>query len=128
MKLLKNVVIGALLSFALSAFYSPAMACEDGRKCVPFLQAIKIIDEHIDMAISSIEESADPKVILSHIKQAKDTSKEINENDKVDIARGRANGALKKAKSAVKKGNIGKAKKLLEDAKKRFSKLDVLRN
>ncbi len=127
MKLLKSVLVAASLALSLGSFSTTAVACEDGRTCVAFSAAVKTIDDNIGMAIEAVAEERDVATILSYIKVAKDTSKEINENDKVDIARGRANGFLKKAKSAVKKGKMDVAEDLLKTAKVKFAKLDSLR-
>lgn len=128
MKLLKSVLIAASLALSLGSFSTTAVACEDGRTCVPFGEAVKMIDEHISLAIDAIEQEHDTATILKHIKQAKDLSKEINENDKVDIARGRANGLLKKARSAVKKGEMTAGDEALKAAKAKFATLAGLRN
>jgi hypothetical protein len=128
MKLLKSVLVAASLALSLGSFSTAAVACEDGRTCVSFSDAVKMIDEHISMGIEAIENESDTATILQHIKQAKDLSKEINENDKVDIARGRANGLLKKAKSAVKKGEMAAGEEALKAAKAKFATLSGLRS
>ncbi|KAF3977489.1 MAG: hypothetical protein HFP77_07050 [Methylococcales symbiont of Iophon sp. n. MRB-2018] len=128
MKLFKSVLIAALLALSLGTFSTSAVACEDGRTCVAFADAVKMIDEHISMAIEAIANEADTATILQHIKQAKNLSKEINENDKVDITRGRANGLLKKAKSAVKKGEMTVGDDALRAARAKFASLSRLRN
>ncbi len=128
MKLLKSVLVAASLALSLGSFSTTAVACEDGRTCVSFGQAVSMIDEHIGMAIDAIEQEHDTATILKHIKQAKDLSKEINENDQVDIARGRANGLLKKARSAVRKGEMSAGDEALKAAKAKFASLAGLRN
>ncbi|KAF3982310.1 MAG: hypothetical protein HFP81_01065 [Methylococcales symbiont of Hymedesmia sp. n. MRB-2018] len=128
MKLFKSVLVAASLALSLGTFSTSAVACEDGRTCVPFSDAVKMIDGHINMAIEAIDKEHDTATILLHIKQAKDLSKEINENDKVDIARGRANGLLKKAKSAVRKGEMAAGDDVLRAARAKFASLARLRN
>lgn len=123
MKLLKNVLLVTSLALSLGLFPTVSTACEDGRTCVPFRQALSMIDGHIKEAMTAIEEDRDVKTILDHIKMAKDLSKEINENDRVDIARGRANSVLRKAKSAVKKAEMSEGIRYLKEAAKKFAAL-----
>lgn len=123
MKLLKSVVVAFALALSLGSFSTTAVACTDGRTCVGNEAAIDLIVDHIGAAITSLDEESDAATILAHIKKAKDMSKEINVNDVVDRNRMRANGILKKARSAVKKGKDSEAKELLEDALTRFSAL-----
>ncbi len=133
MKLLKSVILATTLALTLGMFSTSAFAAckngvdDEGRSCTPFPQAVKMIDEHISMAVEAIEEERDTATILKHIKQAKALSKEINENDKVDIARGKANTLLRKAKSAVKKGQMTEGEDALKAAKVKFASLDGLR-
>jgi ribosomal protein S20 len=62
-------------------------------------------------------------VIINNIKEALKLSKEINANDKLDRNRNRANDYLKKARKAVKDGDLAKATEDLNEAEKRFSEL-----
>lgn len=123
MKLLKSAVVAVSLVLSLGSFSTTAVACEDGRTCFGPEQAISITLGHIAEAIKSIDEKDGSHEILMKIKAAKDSSKEINANDKVDVARGRAVGKLKKARSAVKKGKMQDAEDLLGVAEKAFSAL-----
>lgn len=123
MKLLKSVLLAVLLTLSVGLFPTISVACEDGRTCIPFSEALGMIDEHLKEAIIAIEEDHDIKTILDHIRMAKNYSKEINENDRVDIARGRANGLLRKAKSAVKKAKMSKGVGYLKEALKKFAAL-----
>ncbi len=128
MKLIKSVLVAVSLALSLGVFSTSAVACEDGRTCISFGDAVSGIKEHIKMAIDGIEDNESVASVLVHIKHAKDMSKEINENDKVDIARGRANGLLKKAKSAAKKGDFSDAIGYLKEAHAKFDSLAGLRN
>lgn len=123
MKLLKSVIVALTLALSLGSFSTTAVACEDGRTCVGNEAAIDSIVEHIGAAISGIDEENDAATIMTHIKKAKDMSKEINANDVVDRNRMRANGHLKQAKSAVKKGEDSEAKEHLEVALEKFGAL-----
>ncbi len=123
MKLLKSVIVAFTLALSLGSFSTTAVACTDGRTCVGNEQAIDLIKDHISAAITSIDEESDAATVMAHIKQAKDMSKEINANDVVDRNRMRANGHLKQAKSAIKKGKDSEAKEHLEVALEKFSAL-----
>ena len=126
MKLIKSAVIAISLALSLGSFSTTAVACEDGRTCFGPMEAINITLGHIGEAIKAADTKAGTQEILMLIKKAKDSSKEINANDKVDIARGRAVGKLKKAKSAIKKGDMQKGEDLLGEAEKGFLSLKGL--
>jgi hypothetical protein len=122
MKLLKSAVVALSLAFSLGAVSTSAVACEGGRVCVSPSEGIAMTLEHINAGLAT--DNTDE--IYEHAKAAKDTSKEINANDKVDRARIRANGHLSKAKTAAKKGKADEAKQHLEAAKKGFESLKGL--
>lgn len=123
MKLLKSTIIAISLALSLGSFSSTAVACTDGRTCVGNEAAVDFIVGYVADAIKSIENEKDTATILNHIKQAKNMTKEINVNDVVDRNKIRANGRLKKARSAIKKGNMSEGIDLLKDAKKRYAAL-----
>lgn len=125
MKFLKSSLLALSLLFSFSLF-TPAIACDSGRTCIPFAATLKMIDKHVVMAITAVDEERDTATIIKHINKAKRLSKEINENDRIDRARGRANGLLKKARSAVKKAKMVKGTKLLKMARKKFASLKAL--
>ncbi|MDD1612636.1 MAG: hypothetical protein LUQ57_05785, partial [Methylococcaceae bacterium] len=80
----------------------------------------------IEAALASAKTGGDAEQIASLTKEASDMSKEINANDKVDIARSRANVVLKNARSAAKAGNIPEAEQLLRKALQDFTALKGL--
>ena len=123
MKLLKSAVVAVSLALSLGSFSTTAVACEDGRTCYGPVEAINISLGHIAEAIKALDAKEGTHEILMHIKAAKDGSKEINANDKVDIARGRAVTHLKKARSAIKKGNMQEGEDHLGEAEKGFAAL-----
>ncbi len=126
MKLLKSAIVAFSLALSLGSVSTTAVACEDGRTCFGTTEAINIILGHLAEAIKAIDSGADKDVILDHIRQAKNGSKEINENDKVDRNRLRANGFLKKARTAVRNGDIQMGQDHLGEAQKRFAGLKKL--
>ncbi len=119
MKLLKSAAVALSLALSMGAVSTSAVACEGGRVCVTPMEGINMTLDHINAGLAA--ESADE--VYEHAKAAKDSSKEINANDKLDRARGRANGHLSKAKTAAKKGKTDEAKQHLEAAKKGFEAL-----
>ncbi len=125
MKLLKSVIVAFSLALALGSFSTAANACEAGRTCYGPEQAIDMVLGHIAMAIKAVDEGANGPTVNVHVKAALKASKEVNANDKVDVARSRANAHLKKARSAFKKSkmqegedHLGKAEKAFEGLKK----------
>jgi ElaB/YqjD/DUF883 family membrane-anchored ribosome-binding protein len=77
----------------------------------------------VNEAMKAISSKSGEEAIIDNIKEALATSKEINANDKVDRNRNRANDSLKKARSAVKEGDMTKATELLKEAEDRFAGL-----
>ena len=126
MKLLKSAVVAVSLALSLGSFSTTAVACEDGRTCYGPEEAINITLGHVAEAIKLLDAKEGSHEILMHIKAAKDSSKEINANDKVDVARGRAVGQLKKARSAIKKGKMQEGEDHLGAAEKGFASLHGL--
>jgi len=126
MKLLKSAVVAVSLALSLGSFSTTAVACEDGRTCFGPAEAINITLGHIAEAIKLLDAKEGKHEILRHIKAAKDSSKEINANDKVDVARGRAVAKLKKARSAIKKDKMQEGEDFLGEAEKGFSALKGL--
>jgi ElaB/YqjD/DUF883 family membrane-anchored ribosome-binding protein len=80
----------------------------------------------ITQALKSINDNAGTDAIIENIKEALKLSKEINANDKVDRNRNRANDSLKKARGAVKDGDMAKATEQLKEAEKRFADLKTM--
>ena len=126
MKLLKSAVVAITLALSLGSFSTAAVACEDGRTCFGPMEAINITLGHVAEAMKSLNDGENGPTVEKHIKAAKDSSKEINANDKVDIARSRAVAHLKKAKSVLRKGDRAGATAHLEAAEKGFEKLKGL--
>ncbi len=126
MKLLKSAVVAVTLALSLGSFSTTAVACEDGRTCFGPVEAINITLGHIAEAMKSLNDGENGATVEKHIKAAKSSSKEINANDKVDVARGRANNHLNKAKSVLRKGDRAGATAHLEAAEKSFAALKSL--
>ncbi len=126
MKFLKKLALGLFLATATVGTSSVAFAFEEGRTSFSPAQAIEMVEAQIKIAQDAITAGYKQKEIADLIKEAKDLSKEINANDKVDVKRQRANAHLKKARSAAKKGEMEKAAEHLNNAAKGFAELKGL--
>ena len=123
MKILKSAVVALTLALSLGTFSTTAVACEDGRTCFGPEQAIDLVLGRIAEAMKAVNDGADPEVIQKLIKKAKDGKKEINASDIVSRFASKAAGHLKKAKKAVKNGDLIKASEHLSDAEDGFEGL-----
>ena len=111
------------MALSLGTFSTTAVACEDGRTCFGPEQAIDLVLGRIAEAMKAVNDGADPEVIQKLIKKAKDGKKEINASDIVSRFASKAAGHLKKAKKAVKNGDLVKASEHLSDAEDGFEGL-----
>ena len=126
MNLLKNAVVATALALSLGSFSATAdiclgMACMYN-KMTP-IEGIDATVGQVNEALKSINDKAGEEAIVGNIKEALAVSKEINANDKVDRNRNRANDYLKKARTAVKGGDLITATAHLKEAEKRFLEL-----
>ena len=133
MKLLKNAVVATTLALSLGSFSTTTsaqvclgMACMYNRMTP--IQGINATVVQINQALKAISDNASEVVIIDNIKDALKVSKEINANDKVDRNRQRANGYLKKARTAVRKEDFIQAKIDLKEAETRFLALKGMIN
>lgn len=131
MKLLKNIVLCLFVAVSAVGVSTVASAAESdpGRISYKPAEAINLVLEKIKAAQEAIAANKDPKdakEVLEAIKAAKDASKEINANDKVDIARIRANGHLAKAIGMVKEQDLKAASEHLDTAATAFAELKKL--
>lgn len=129
MKLLTSTALAATLALSLGSFSANAdvclgMACMYNRMTP--VEGIDATMGEITQALKSINDNAGADAIIENIKEALKLSKEINANDKVDRNRNRANDSLKKARGAVKDGDMAKATEQLKDAEKRFAELKTM--
>ncbi len=126
MKLLKSAVVATTLALSLGSFPATADMCL-GMACMyNKMTAAEGIDAtlgQITVALKAVSDKASNDVIIDDIKEALKISKEINANDKVDRNRMRANDSLKKARGAVKEGDMVTATANLKEAEQRFSDL-----
>ncbi|MFI3185529.1 MAG: hypothetical protein QX198_06060 [Methylococcaceae bacterium] len=126
MKLLKSAVVATTLALSLGSFSATADICL-GMACMyNKMTAAEGIDAtlgQITVILKAVSDKAANDVIIEDIKDALKLSKEINANDKVDRNRMRANDSLKKARGAVKEGDLITATENLKEAEQRFSDL-----
>ena len=133
MKLLKNAVVATTLALSLGSFSTTTsaevclgMACMYNRMTP--IEGINATVTQINQALKAISDNASEVVIIDNIKDALKVSKEINANDKVDRNRQRANGYLKKARTAVRNEDFIQAKTDLKEAETRFLALKGMIN
>jgi hypothetical protein len=132
MKLLKTAVVATALGLSLGFFSTTASAVCLGMACMynkmTAAEGIDATVTQVTKALSAISDNVGDDVIIIDIKNALTISKEINANDKVDRNRNRANDSLKKARKAVKDGDLVKATEELKEAKNRFLELKTMIN
>jgi hypothetical protein len=126
MKLLKSAVVATSLALSLASFSTTAEVCL-GMACMynrmTPLEGIEATIGQIIKALKAINDKAGDDVVITDIKDALATSKEINANDKLDRNRNRANEYLKKARKSVQDGDLIEATEHLKEAENRFSEL-----
>lgn len=137
MKLLKSTVIATTLALSLGSFSTTAVAVCLGMACMynhntplegingalgQIAEILKVIQLRTSSGATESDKASDG-VIIGEIKEALQLSKEINANDKVDRNRNRANDSLKKARTAVKDGDLVRATEYLTEANQRFEDL-----
>lgn len=127
MKILKKILLSLLIGASMGAVSTSVLAETDkDRITYAPADAIDMVGAKIKIAIDAATTGADGAKVSELIKDALDTSKEINANDKVDIARSRANNVLKSAKNHAKDGAVKEAEEELRDAAKKFEALKSL--
>jgi ElaB/YqjD/DUF883 family membrane-anchored ribosome-binding protein len=126
MKLLQSTVVATTLALSLGSFTANAEVCL-GMACMyNRMTAAEGIDAtivQVNEAMKAITSKSGDEAVIDNIKEALATSKEINANDKLDRNRNRANDSLKKARSAIKEGDMAKATDFLKEAEERFAGL-----
>ena len=127
MKFLRKVLLSLAIASSMGAIATPVMAESDpGRISYEPAEAIKMTSEKIQVAIDAVAAGSSADEVADLVKDALNMSKEINANDKVDIARARANGELKKARTIAKKGSLDGVEAALQSALKQYGDLPGL--
>ena len=108
----------------MSAVSTSVLAETDkGRITYSPSDAIDMTAGKIKIALDAVTSGTEGEKVADLIKDALDASKEINANDKVDIARSKANNVLKAAKLHAKEAALQEAEQELRDAIKMFEDL-----
>jgi hypothetical protein len=127
MKTLKTILLSLFIAVSMGAVSTSALAEVDpGRISYAPAEAINMVVAQIQVAIEGISQGASGEEAAALIKKASDLSKEINANDKVDMARSKANRKLKAARSHAQESALQEAEQELRDAKKAFEALKSL--
>ena len=127
MKILKKVLLSLMIAASMGAVSTSAMAEADkGRIAYAPADAINMTLDKIKAAIDAIKNGAEGAAVADLIKEASDASKEINANDKVDVARSKANSKLKSARNHAKNNSLQEAEQELQSAEKAFNDLKGL--
>lgn len=127
MKILKKILLSLLIAASMGAVSTSALAETDkGRITYAPADAIDLVVGKIKTAIDAVAAGTQGDALADLIKEASDGSKEINANDKVDIARSKANNVLKSARKLAQEGKTTEAEEALKDAAKKFEALKSL--
>ena len=127
MKSLKKILLSLFIAAAVGTVSTSVLAESDpGRISYTPVEAIDLVVSNINAAIAAIDKGASAEEAATLIKLASDGSKEINANDKVDMARTKANRKLKSAMAHAKESALPKAEEELKEAGKDFEALKGL--
>ena len=127
MKSLKKILLSLFITASVGTVSTSVLAESDpGRISYTPVEAIDLVVSNINAAIAAIDKGASAEEVATLIKLASDGSKEINANDKVDMARTKANRKLKSAMAHAKESALPKAEEELKEAGKDFEALKGL--
>ncbi|CAA9890396.1 conserved exported hypothetical protein [Candidatus Methylobacter favarea] len=129
MKILKKILLSAFIAASISmSAVSTSVLAEPGEGRIVYSpgDAIDLAMAKIQKALDAITTGSDPATVASLIKEAIDAGKELNANDKVDMAKQRANNKLKAARGHAKEGAIQEAEQELREAKKSYNDMKGL--
>lgn len=126
MKTFKKIVLSLAIASAMGAVSTSAYAeLDKGRITYAPVEAIDMVAGKVKVALDALTTGGDSETVAKLIKDALDASKEINANDKVDMARSRANNKLKAARGHLKE-STQQAEQELRDAYRGFEDLKGL--
>lgn len=124
MKTMKKILLSLLIASSMGAVSTATFAESDpGRITYAPAEAIDMVAAKVKLAIDAIASGSEGEAVAKLIKDALDASKEINANDKVDMARSRANNKLKSARNHAKEEALQEAEQELKEAYKGFISL-----
>lgn len=112
MRNLNKILLALIVAVSMGAFSSVSLA---EKAKIPPAEAIDAISGKIQAAAALIEAGGESRDDVANLlKQAKDLSKEVSANDKVDFKRQKAQGELKRAITAAKAGKMEEAKEAIK--------------
>ena len=124
---MKKVLLSLLIAASMGAVSSTAFAEADpGRITYSPSDAVDLTMGKIKLALDSVTSGSEGEKVADLVKDALDANKEINANDKVDVARARAAGKLKNARTHAKQEALQEAEQELRDAYKAYGELKKL--
>lgn len=121
MKILQNIVLSAALATSMVAFSTSVMANEK-KEVVSVQDLISTTITHVEAAIAAVDKGEKTEVVLAHIKDARQTQKDIIVGA-LDQDRQKASGKLVNAGRFLKDGKKTEAKAALEEALAGFKAL-----
>jgi hypothetical protein len=112
MRNLKRILLALIVAVSMGAFSSVSLA---EKAKIPPAEAIDAISNKVNAASALIDAGGESRDDVANLlKQAKDLSKEVSANDKVDFKRQKAQGELKRAIAAAKAGKMEEAKEAIK--------------
>lgn len=124
MKILQNIVLSAALASSMVAFSTNTLAAEKKE-----VASVKVMLEttvtHITAAIAAMDNNEKSEVILAHIKEARQSQKDITVGA-LDQKRQKASSKLIAAGRDIKEGKNKEGKAILEEALAAFKELTTL--
>ncbi len=127
MKTFKKILLSLLIASTAGTFSSVTLAeMDSGRIAYAPAEAIDLVAGKTKVALDALNSGQTPDAVAVLVKDALDASKEINANDKVDMARSRANNKLKSARKYLKENSPQQAEQELQEAYKGFLGLKEL--
>ncbi len=115
MKLLKSFIFAFALALSLGSFSTTVTAAP--------IEGINLVLDHVAEAIKAIDAGESNEAVREHVLASLRESKEILGTEMLEKNRLKASRSLKKARTALKKGDTQKAKDLLGEAEKKFADL-----
>lgn len=126
MKILQQIVLSAALATSMVAFSTSTIAAEK-KEAVTVQTMIESTISHVEAALASANANESKEIILAHIKEARQTQKDIIVGA-LDQERQKASAKLVIAGRDFKEGKTKEAKASLELALTAYKELLVLSN
>ncbi len=123
MKILQHIVLSAALATSMVAFSTPTFAAE--KKEASVKDMLETTVTHINAAIAAVDNNEKSEVILAHIKEARQSQKDITVGA-LDQKRQKASSKLIAAGRDIKAGKNKEGKLILEEALAAFKELTTL--